>query len=132
MKELPNARDESINADNIVLNGMTEAAALHGVEWLDKAACAESDIAEFFNTNVPSLKISKMCLACPVRKECLETVSVLETSRSSKNKGIFAGLSPDDRVQLYTLPKEEWMIESETIIKEAIIYQTNILKNKGL
>lgn len=62
-------------------------------EWIAEALCAETDPAIFFPDIGGSIAAPKrVCNACPVRAECME--SALE---DEPGHGIYGGLTPMER-----------------------------------
>ena len=63
------------------------------VAWQEQALCAQTDPETFFPEKGGSVKPAKrVCMACPVRAECLEWA--LETG---ERYGIWGGLSERER-----------------------------------
>lgn len=70
-----------------------------GDDWLDKAACAELNINDFFVQagHVISEKVLDTCRACPVRFECLKHAY---DTKLNITGGYFAGMSPGQRREM--------------------------------
>lgn len=68
------------------------------MDWIQRARCRDEDPELFFpiGTTGPALsqlaRAKAICLACPVRMECLEWA--LETGQEA---GVWGGLSEDER-----------------------------------
>jgi hypothetical protein len=74
--------------------------------WQSDAACRAPgvDPEAFYPKNtVDSIDAARaICVACPVRQECLVDCMRAEGGRSAKSRfGVFAGLSPRQRAALY-------------------------------
>jgi WhiB family redox-sensing transcriptional regulator len=64
-----------------------------GGDWHESALCAQTDPDAFYPEKGDSARDSKrVCLGCPVRKECLE-----DALRRQEQWGIWGGLSPQER-----------------------------------
>lgn len=110
-------RDAVLSSDDSSYAHFMEAATMLDPVWMDAAACAELNSTDFFplnpNHHDPSLLVAKTCQACPVRKECFDTIAAMEggrwySSRGQRGKGFFAGLNPASRNDIYRQPKEQW------------------------
>lgn len=67
-----------------------------GTRWQDLALCAQTDPESFFvGKGEPTAPAKKVCMACPVRTECLEYA--LE---NNENHGVWGGLSERQRRKL--------------------------------
>lgn len=74
--------------------------------WLTQAACRTNgtDPEAFFpdNNAVGIAAARAVCVACPVRRECLTDCMRHEGGRSAKTRwGVYAGLTPRQRERLY-------------------------------
>jgi len=124
--------DQSAHDD--AYNYFIEAATLLDPEWMDDAACNELNIYDFFPASNyvsdPSMHVAKTCQACPVRKECFETIAAMEAGRwSSKGqtgRGFFAGLNPSARSAIYHQPKKQWFELATRKLDTFIILQQGI------
>lgn len=80
-------------------------------DWKDEALCHQiGDMDDWFPATYPEDRSSRyrtlepyhravaVCSICPVKSECLE--HVMEFERGVLRHGIFAGLTPDQRVIL--------------------------------
>jgi len=128
-----------------------EAATLLDPAWTEYAACANLESTDFFPLNPghhdPTLLVAKTCQACPVRKECFDTIAVMEggrweSSQGQRGKGFFAGLNPSARSAIYRQPKEQWFelatrkLDVFIVMREAMDMrkakrQANVGKPKG-
>lgn len=101
------------------LNFLAESTRLHGLDWLDDAACADLDTSKFFggqDVRVAPLEVLEACLSCPVRQQCLETVEMRERG-VIKGHGIYAGVPAQVRIrQIYPLPREQWYDKNTELI----------------
>lgn len=90
------------------------------IDWRELALCAEVGSDMFFvddvepnealrqaNERYPAAK--RVCQACPVRAECLDFEMRIEGSKHATHRfGIFGGLSPYQRHQLYKDNPGRW------------------------
>lgn len=88
--------------------------------WRDQALCAEVGSETFFVDDVDSQEAlrqanekypaaRRICRECPVREQCLETEMRIEGSKHATHRfGIFGGLSPYQRHQLYKDNPGRW------------------------
>jgi WhiB family transcriptional regulator, redox-sensing transcriptional regulator len=64
-----------------------------GLEWQDRALCAETDPDAFFpEKGEPTTAARRVCMACEVRAECLDYAL-----RTGQQFGVWGGLSPQER-----------------------------------
>ncbi|MGO1550365.1 MAG: WhiB family transcriptional regulator [Nesterenkonia sp.] len=70
--------------------------------WIEHARCATGVYGTdfFFPTTEPAEKAAqRFCAKCPVAAQCLELA--MSTERGHARHGVFGGLTPDQRRQLY-------------------------------
>lgn len=74
-------------------------------DWRDKAACRVEDADVMFPdpSDKRGTRIAQaICLACPVRQQCLEHAMAVEGGcRRESRYGVFGGLDGDQRYRLY-------------------------------
>ena len=68
-----------------------------GLKWLDKIACADLDLDDFFVAagHTISEVVLNVCRRCPVRAQCVE-----HAYRREIDAGYLGGLSPSQRRQM--------------------------------
>lgn len=90
------------------------------IDWREQALCAQIGSDLFFvddtgpydalrqaNERYPAAK--RVCQACPVQAQCLEFEMRVEGSRHSTHRfGIFGGLNPRERYDLYKTNPDRW------------------------
>lgn len=65
-------------------------------EWMDRAACVETDPDLFFpEKNASTFAAKRVCASCDVREQCLAFAL-----RNDESHGIFGGLSGNERRRL--------------------------------
>jgi hypothetical protein len=130
VKRANTQREAVLSSDDSSYAHFMEAATMLDPVWMDDAACTELESNDFFPLNAnhhdPSLLVAKTCQACPVRKECFDTISAMEggrwySSRGQRGKGFFAGLNPSSRNDIYRQPKEQWFDLATTKLNVFII-----------
>ena len=118
--------------DDTVINAFEQAAFYHDTDWMGDASCSAMDSTDFFPESdtvyFPTLDVAKTCLVCPVRKQCIETIGILETTRTSadsvqKGKGFFAGLTPKLRKEVYQHEMSNWYEVATTKLNAYIIFK---------
>lgn len=82
----------------------TVATAAAGRDWRQGAECADVDPEIFYPLDLdptgPSVAAARrVCAGCPVRLDCLGDVMTGEDP--ARRWGITAGLTPDERADLY-------------------------------
>ena len=78
------------------------AAVVRDLSWQDRAACQGQDTRLWIPDNgVTFTAAQKICAGCPVRVECLEYALAVEAKRRCDRHGIWGGLTPDERRQLW-------------------------------
>jgi len=118
------------NSDNMNLDQFEKATNLINQEWLDDAACQDMDMNMFFNYNIkigPSIEALKACQSCPVRKECILTIAEFESNLNvNRGKGLFAGLTPSNRREMYqTVAIKNYEKVSLEILNQTITEKTS-------
>jgi hypothetical protein len=107
-----------------------EAATAGPSDWLNDAACSDMDLNLFFDYNVqagPSLEALRACLNCPVRSQCLDTISRFESSSTNKGKGLFAGMTPTVRLRFFNqTARQDWDTINTAVIQEQIAQREKI------
>jgi len=102
-----------------------EAATAGPSDWLNQAACSDMDINQFFEYNVqagPSLEVLRACLNCPVRSQCLDSISKFESSSTNKGKGLFAGMTPTIRLRFFNqTDRKDWETINTALIQEQLV-----------
>lgn len=125
--------------DDTVINAFEQAAFYHDSNWMDEASCATLESTDFFPASdtvyFPTLDVAKTCLACPVRKQCIETIGIFETTRTSadsvqKGKGFFAGLTPKLRKEVYQHEMSNWYEVATTKLNAYIIFKEGTARNQ--
>lgn len=123
-QDIEEFNDEDRRQLQSTLNMIAESISLHGINWLDDAACVDLDTKLFFieaADPIPALEVSMACLRCPVKKECIESAAAREQAMGARPKGIFGGVSGGVRAsKVYPYPKDEWVERSIAIITDNI------------
>jgi WhiB family redox-sensing transcriptional regulator len=72
------------------------------MSWDLDAACRDTDPDVFFiGPGKSTAEARRICLSCPVRRECLAAALQAEASKSKDERhGIFGGLAPKERHRL--------------------------------
>lgn len=82
--------------DLTILADLATGAANNETEWQERALCAQTDPELFFPNKGGTPKNAKaVCLACPVRPECLEWAL-----KTGQRYGIWGGMSDRQRLKL--------------------------------
>jgi WhiB family transcriptional regulator, redox-sensing transcriptional regulator len=90
----------SAGALDVTDPGPAMAPAPPSTEWQSRAACRNVDRSLFYPRPGQSGRAAKrICAACPVREQCLESVLATQTSYA-EDHGIFAGTSRRDRLPM--------------------------------
>jgi hypothetical protein len=105
-------------------------------DWLDDAACADMNLSDFFTSigHNPKLSTLLTCQRCPVKDDCLNSAAILENAKDHIGKplssrlpghGVYAGLTPSQRAQVWILPKEAWARAADGLLEKSITQAAN-------
>lgn len=71
-------------------------------EWIESALCAQTDPVEWFPESGVSPRAAKrICMACPVRKDCEDYVRTRFEETGFHEHGVWAGLSRRQRLKKF-------------------------------
>ena len=72
-----------------------------GTAWMAGGLCAETDPESFFpEKGMPTSAAKRTCMACEVRRECLEYALGRMHGNDVGQFGVWGGLSPEGRRRL--------------------------------